>query len=44
MIYDFFLYIGAHSADGRKCTAKDMVMKLCEDFEPFCNHKIFFHN
>ena len=44
MIYDFFLYTGAQSADGRKCTAKDIVMKLCKHVKPFCNHKIFFDN
>ena len=44
LIYDFFFYTGAGSAGKEKCTAKDVVLKLCSNIEKGCNYKVFYDN
>ena len=44
MIYDFFFYTGAASAGGEKTSAKNVVLKLCENVLTGCNYKVFFDN
>ena len=44
LIYDFFFYTGAKSAGKEKCTAKDVVLKLCSNIERGCNFKLFYDN
>lgn len=44
LIYDFFFYTGARSAGKEKCTAKDVVLKLCSNIERGCNFKLFYDN
>ena len=41
MIYDFFFYTGAASAGGEKTSAKNVVLKLCENVLTGCNYKDF---
>ncbi len=44
IIYDFFFYTGAGSTGKKSCSAKEVVLKLCEKVPKHCNYKIFFDN
>ena len=44
IIYDFFFYTGAGSTGKKSCSAKDVVLRLCENVPKHCNYKMFFDN
>ena len=44
MIYDFFFYTGGKCTGAEKCSAKSIVMKLCDNVPKGSNFKIFFDN
>ena len=41
LIYDFFFYVGAKTTGTDQCSAKSVVMKLCEKVPKHCNYKVF---